>query len=239
MDFGPAEMMVVALAREIKPGDIVFHGLASPVPMVACNLAKALHAPDAVYINIAGGVDPQPVSLTVSTLDMNLAHRAVAAFGLDELFDLSGSGRLDIAFLSGVQISKKGEINMSYIGGSFHKPRVRLPGGAGSASLTPTARRVLLWKTRHDRGGLVEKVDFCTARGRVSKLVTPLCTFRMEEGEFRLESIHPYSSLEEVRANTGWSIEEEKVPFTLPPTEEELAVLRRIDPDGVRYAEFK
>ena len=42
MNYGPAEMMCVALAREIREGDMVFHGLASPVPMTAMKLAKAL-----------------------------------------------------------------------------------------------------------------------------------------------------------------------------------------------------
>ncbi|NPV91183.1 MAG: CoA-transferase [Firmicutes bacterium] len=238
MNYGPAEMMVIALAREIKPGNTMFHGLASPVPMVACNLAKALHAPDSVYINIAGAVDPQPKELTKSTLDMNLALGSVAVFGLDELFDLSGAGRLDVVFLSGVQISQNGEINMSYIGGTFEQPKVRLPGGAGSASLTPTAKRALLWKTKHDKSGLVEKVAFCTARGNVDKVFTPLCTFKMVDGKLQVESVHPYSSLEEVKANTGWVIDQDEVPFTPPPTEEELEVLNRVDPKGIRYAEF-
>ena len=238
MDYGPAEMMAVALAREIRPGNTVFHGLASPLPMVACNLARVLHAPDFVYINIAGAVDPSPRELTRSTIDMSLARRAIAHFGLDELFDLSGTGRLDLAFLSGVQISRDGAINMSYIGGSFDQPRVRLPGGAGSASIAPTARRVLLWKARHDKGGLVERASFCTARGNVDKLVTPFCTFKMEGGRFQVESVHPYSSLEEVRENTGWEIEEREVRFTPPPTGEELAALAEVDPAGVRYTEF-
>lgn len=238
MDYGPAEMMVVALAREIKPGSTVFHGLASPVPMVACNLAKMLHAPDSVYINIAGAVDPQPQELTKSTLDMQLAQGSVASFGLDELFDLSGAGGLDIAFLSGVQISRDGAINMSYIGGTFDQPRVRLPGGAGSATLTRTAKRVLLWKTKHDKGGLVDKVAFCTARGNLDKVVTPLCTFKYTDGRLRVESVHPYSSLEEVKANTGWEIDQDEVPFTPAPTEEEMETLKQVDPKGIRYAEF-
>ena len=49
--------MCVALAREIRDGDIVFHGLASPVPMTAMKLAKAL-GKDFTYLNITGGVDP-------------------------------------------------------------------------------------------------------------------------------------------------------------------------------------
>lgn len=57
MNYGPAELMVVALAREIKDGDIVFHGLASPLPMTAMKLAKALGR-DYTYVCLADGVDP-------------------------------------------------------------------------------------------------------------------------------------------------------------------------------------
>ncbi|MDP9357083.1 MAG: hypothetical protein M3R02_17705, partial [Chloroflexota bacterium] len=66
--FGPAEMMAVALARLIRDGETVFHGIASPLPMVAILLAQRLHAPNCVYLGIAGGVDPRPDTLPVSTV---------------------------------------------------------------------------------------------------------------------------------------------------------------------------
>ena len=55
-----------------------------------------------------------------------------------EVFDLSMRGGLDVAFLSGVQFDALGHVNASVIG-DYHKPKVRLPGGAGSAVLIPTA----------------------------------------------------------------------------------------------------
>ena len=49
IDPGPAsrrwDMMAVAMARLAAPGETVFHGVASPLPMVATLLAKQLHAP--------------------------------------------------------------------------------------------------------------------------------------------------------------------------------------------------
>ena len=95
---------------------------------------------------------------------------------LADLFDLSARGRLDVAFLSGVQIDAEGRINMSAIG-SYEQPKVRLPGGAGSAMLMPTARRVILWRTKHDPRTFVERLDFVTAAGNVDRVVTPLGIF--------------------------------------------------------------
>lgn len=242
MKYGPAEMICVALAREIKDGDTVFHGLASPVPMTAMKLAKAL-GKDFTYINISGGVDPRwenPACIG-STLSSNLYRESVATFGLDELFDLACSGRVDIAFLSFVQLSKEGEINMSYVGGSYDKPKVRLPGGAGSATLTPVTKRATLWKTKHDAKSLVEKVQFATTKADPDKeftVVTNLCIFRLRDGLLVLDSIFPYTTMDEVKENTGWEITQTNVPVYPAPTPEELAALEKVDPNHIRYKEF-
>ena len=242
MQYGPAEMMAVALAREIKDRDIVFHGLASPLPMTAMKLAKALGR-DYTYVCLADGVDPdwQNPAISGSTLSMNQYEGAVATFGLDEIFDLACAGRVDSAFLSAVQMQQNGAINMSHIGGTYDHPKVRLPGGAGSATLIPVTSKILIWKTKHDRNTFVEKVDYTTAKPKPNqnfKVVTTLCTMTLADGLLRLESIHPYASLEEVRANTGWNIEQQEVPVTPVPTAEELAALERVDPRRIRDVEF-
>lgn len=242
MNYGPPEMMVVALAREIKEGDIAFHGLASPVPMTAMKLSKALGT-NYTIVNITGGVDPdwlQP-AVSGSTLSPNLYEGGVAHFGLDEIFDLACSNRVDIAFLSLVQISPKGEINMSFVGGDYDHPKVRLPGGAGSATLTPVVKKTCIWKTKHDARSFIEKVDFVTTVANPKnefKVVTNLCTFILKNGLLEIESIHPYSSLEEVKANTGWPITQTDLPITPAPTEEELALIEKIDPNRIRNVEF-
>ena len=233
----PDTMMVVAMARLLRNRERVFHGVASPLPMVAILLAQHLQAPDLVYINITGGVNPSPESLPRTTVDPRLTHGSHVILRLADIFDMSARGDLDTAFLGGVQIDGQGRINMSVIG-PHASPKVRLPGGAGSAAILPTARRTLLWRTKHDPRTFVEKLAFVTAAGNVDRVVTPLCIFIKRDGRLQLESIHPYSSAEEVAQQTEFAIETEGVPFTPAPTAAELAALSRVDPEKVRLVEF-
>jgi glutaconate CoA-transferase subunit B len=157
---------------------------------------------------------------------------------LADLFDLSARGRLDVAFLSGVQIDAEGRINLSAIG-SYDKPVVRLPGGAGSAMLMPTARRVILWRTRHDQRTFVERLDFVTAAGNVDRVVTPLGVFVRRDGRLEVESLHPGVTPEAFREATGFAVDAGSwTATTAPPSAEELAALRAIDPEGVGRSEF-
>ena len=235
----PCDMMTVCLARLIRDGETVFHGVSSHIPMIAVLLAKKLHAPNAVHLNIPGGVDPaEPELQSWTSAGGELWETACAALPLQEVFDLSMRGGLDVAFLSGVQFDQYGRVNASVIG-DYHKPKVRLPGGAGSAVLIPTAKRAILWRTKHDKRTFTEKLDFVTAQGHVSDIVTPLCCFTMHGGELILKSIHPYSSLDEVAANTGFPIRYFQADFTLEPTAEEMRVLKEIDPRDLRNLEFR
>ena len=241
-DASPSEtaaQMVVALARLLRDGETVFFGVASPIPMVAALLAKRLHAPRLVILTIAGGVTPEPEHLPSSTVDPALLHGARAQVTLTDIFDLSARGRLDTAFLGGVQIDARGRINMSAIG-DVRRPTVRLPGGAGSAAIMPTAGRTILWRTRHDPRTFVAELPFVTAAGNVDRVVTPLCVFRRVDGLLTVESIHPTSSADEVHARTGFSVDVgSESPLTPPPTAAERAALREIDPAGSATIELR
>lgn len=233
------DIMTVCMSRLLRNGETVFHGVSSHMPMIAVLLAKAMHAPDAVHLNIPGGVDPQsPRILSFTSAGDDLWQSAQAAFPLQEVFDLSMRGGLDVAFLSGVQFDSQGGVNASVIG-PYAKPKVRLPGGAGSAVLIPTAKRAILWRTKHDRRTFTERLDFVTARGNVSEIVTPLCVFCMHGGELMLKSVHPTSSVDEVAASTAFPIRYLTLDTTPPPTSEELRLLERIDPRDLRNMEFR
>ncbi|MCW5881893.1 MAG: CoA-transferase [Anaerolineae bacterium] len=233
-----ANMMAVALARLLRDGERVFHGVASPLPMVACLLAQRLHAPRLVYLNITGSANPTPAELPASTVDARLLAGTHSLVTLADLFDMSARGAIDTVFLSGVQIDVEGRINMSAIG-PYAQPKVRLPGGAGSAALMPTARRVILWRTKHDPRTLVERVGFVTAAGNVDRVVTPLCVFRRVEGRLQVEQLFPYTAADAVRAATGFPLDaDDTTPVAPPPSEAELAALAAIDPDQIRLIEF-
>lgn len=235
----PCDMMTVAMARLILDGDTVFHGVSSHMPMIATLLAKRLHAPNAVHLNIPGGVDPvKPALREFTSAGGELWETACAGFPLMEVFDLSMRGGLDVAFLSGVQFDDRGNVNASVIG-PYEKPKVRLPGGAGSAVLIPTAKRAIIWRTKHDRRTFTPRVDFITAQGNVSEIVTPLCVFTMYQGQLILKSVHPYTTIDEVAENTAFPIRYFSIETTPPPTAEELRALEEIDPLDLRNIEFR
>jgi len=233
-----SDIMICAMSRLIQNKDKVFHGVSSHMPMIAVMLAKSLHAPDAVHLNIPGGVDPKLKALQKYTsAGAELFDNCVSVFPLAEIFDLSMRGELDVAFLSGIQFDIHGNVNASVIG-DYHKPKVRMPGGAGSAVLIPTAKRAIIWRTKHDKRTFVEKVDFVTTRGNIDRIITPLCVFKFKNGELILDTIHSTSSLEEVIANTSFEVKYEELVMTPSPTSEEMMMLKRIDPKNYRNIEF-
>lgn len=230
--------MACAIARLLSDGETVFHGVASNLPLVAILLARATHAPGLVYLNIAGAVDPRPEYPTKSTVDPALLKDAVCRLTLTDIFDLSARGRLDTVFLSAAQIDLHGNFNLSVIG-PFDRPKVRLPGGAGSALLAATARRTILWRVRHDRRTFVDRLDFITACGNVERVVTPKAVLKRSDGLLRVESLHPGVTFEELQDSTGFDLDGvEGLPTTEPPSAEELRALEEVDPAGVRFLEF-
>ncbi len=234
----PCDMMAVLMARLLKDGETVFHGVSSHLPLVSILLAKRLHGPGIVHLNIPGGVDPRVTRLSsVTSAGGELWEGAGAVLTLAQVFDLSMRGGLDVAFLSGVQFDNRGGVNASVIG-HWQQPKVRLPGGAGSAVLVPTAKRAILWRTKHDRRTFVERMDFLTARGNVSDVVTPLCHFTMHRGELLLQSVHPYASIEEVAQHTAFPIRYTVLRKTEPPSELEMSALSEVDPQDLRAIEF-
>ncbi len=233
-----ANRMAVILARQIRDGETVFHGVASALPMAAILLARELHAPGLVYLNIPGGVNPHPSTLPGATTGVQLMERAKSMFSLTEIFDLSARGGLGLAFLGGAQIDARGDINLSFIGDPA-RPRVRLPGGAGSAAILPTAKRTVIWRVVHEPRGFPERCDFVTASGRVDRVVTPLCVFRKEDDRLQIETRHAGVSPGAIRAATGFDPGPcEDVPETPEPSEAELSALEAVDPEGVRFREF-
>jgi glutaconate CoA-transferase subunit B len=96
-----------------------------------------------------------------------------------------------------------------------------------------------LWRTKHDPRTFVERLDFVTAAGNVDRVVTPLGVFIRNQGRLEVENIHPGVTPEAFRAETGFDIDVGPwTPVTPPPSVEEIAALRAVDPDGVAASEF-
>lgn len=227
--WSPFSYIATNLARFIRPNEITFSGVNSTLPMLGCLMAKRAYDWDFIYINVAGGVDPEVDALPLSSSDPVLAKGSPAIFANEDFYDLCTRGRMDLTFLGAAQIDAAGCVNNSCIG-DWHHPKVRLPGGGGGAVMLPTARRACTWRTEHSRRTLVSKLDFVTSAGGMYGVVTPIAVFVLREGRLALQSWHPESSLDEVRDRTGFSFDATGAAPTPLPTERERAALAALDP---------
>lgn len=219
-DVKPEEVLIDVVRHLIAGAKHVAVGANSPIPAAAAFLAQQL--------------DPAAPSVS---LQQSPEHNLWTDGGR-ELFDSAGQGRIDVFFFSGAQIDGSGNINLNVIGDYAH-PKARFPGAYGSAYLYFMVPRIILFRLEHSRRTLVDKVDFISApgtspphvfrRGGPIALVTPLCHFSFDKAKarFRLESVHPGHSVEEVLDHTGFAFDRpERVPVTPTPSADVLALLR-------------
>lgn len=223
--------IVTNLARFIRPGEVTFSGVNSTPAMLACLLAKRAYDFDFVYINVAGGVQPLPSKIPISSSDPILAEGSTSIFANEDFYDLCTRGGMDLCFLGAAQIDGQGRTNVSAIG-DWHNPKVRLPGGGGGAVMLPTARRAVTWRTEHSRRTLVEDLDFVTAAGGMHGVVTPIAVFVKREGRLALQTWHPEVTFAEVHQRTGFAFDAEGAQPTSLPTTAEVEALRSLDPSG-------
>lgn len=233
MNWTPFSFIVVNLARQIRAGEITFSGVNSTLPMLACLLAKRAYDFDFTWINVAGGVEPQPVTVPLSSSDPAIVAGSPAIFANQDFYDLCARGGLDLVFLGCAQIDAEGRTNVSVIG-SWENPTVRLPGGGGAAVMLPTAKRVATWRADHTARALVDKLDFVTAAGNMTALITPLAVFAREPvpgARFRLESYHPATTIAHITAHTGFQFDAGHAQPVAPITPAEQHALSELDAD--------
>ena len=235
---GAPERLVVAMARALRDGEVVFQGVNSVLPMLAIALARRLHAPHLVYLSVGGGIDPSPRYMPDSSTDPELAHGSAALFSNEDFYDLCARGGMDTAFLGFAQMDATGRTNTSVIG-PHDRPRVRLPGAGGAATIMPTAGRVLLWRTQHSPRVFVEQLDFVSAVGNVDRVYTPLCVFQRRGGRLEVAGRFAGVAETEIMAATGFTLAPPPWPELPEPTAEELAALASLDPAHLRQREFE
>lgn len=239
MTAGPAELMAVTLARLLRDGEVAAHGVNSILASLAILLARRLQAPGLRHVAIGGGLDATPATVPRSSSGPGwLAGSPIVLSNVD-VYQLALKGLIDVMLLGAVQVDGQGRVNSTVVG-PFERPTVRLPGGGGAAVLFQVVRRIIVYRTRHDRRSLAPAVDFVTATGNLERVVTPLAVFRATATGLRLEGLQPGVTLGAVRRQTGFPV----VPAgdcgpLAPPTATELRALDDLDPDRLRDLDFQ
>jgi glutaconate CoA-transferase subunit B len=223
------DMMTVAAARELHDAEVCFVGIG--LPSTAANLARRTHAPGLVLVYESGTIGAKPDALPLSIGDGVLAETADAVVSVPEIFNYwLQAGRIDVGFLGAAEIDRRGDINTTVIG-PYAAPQVRLPGAGGAPEIAASCRRVVV-VVRHSPRTFVERIGFRTSSGaRVSTVITDIGVLSPDpgRGELALTGLHPGVTVDDVRAATGWDVAVAgDLSTTVPPSAEELAVLRQL-----------
>jgi len=247
MDISAGELMVAQAAREIRDGENVFVGMR--LPLIAFVVAKRTHAPNAIGLFELGLIRDRPATELLYTMgDTPNVRGSIWCGPMIELMGMLQRGEVQAGFIGGAEIDVHGNLNTTAIGVDRAHPTVQLPGSGGGADIASLAHRLIVIMA-HDKRRLRERVDFITSpgygdggdwrtrvglpRGGPSVLITTLGVFRFVDGRAVLASYHPTTSVDEVRANTGWDLETAaSVRPTAMPSAEVLAIIRGYDPQG-------
>jgi len=255
-EYTARELMVVCAARQIRDGERVFVGMR--LPIIAFALAKRTHAPNSIGLFETGIMRDAPSKELLYTMgDAPNITGALWTTRTANLMGLMAAGEVQLGFIGGAEIDRYGNLNTSLIG-DWRRPKVRLPGSGGGADIASLSQRLAIIMP-HEKHRLRERVDYVTSpgygypdehgpagvawrrrvglpRGGPAALITTLAvfTFEPETGEALLQSYHPGSSIAEVQEQTGWPLRlAPGCAETVPPSAEELRLIRECDPDGV------
>jgi glutaconate CoA-transferase subunit B len=246
LDYTPSELMATAGARELQDGEVVAVGLGLPV--VASFLAKQTHAPNMTILFELGVIDPEPVDTGVGLADPRVWYRAkVLSSFVDILGAILHKGRVDVGFLGGLETDPYGNLNTTLVGDPRGKYR-HMVGSGGANDIASCAQRTIII-IRHEARKLRQAISFVTSpgyltgdnsraeaglRGGPSRVITDkaIFTFHPQTKQMMLRSIHPGNTLEDVLGGMGFNpLVPQQVPFTEPPTPEQLRLIRTaIDP---------
>ena len=250
----PSERMAIRASQELQNQEVVFVGIG--LPNLACNLARATHAPELFMIYESGTIGTLPARLPVSIGDPTLVTDSLAIVSQADIFQnyLQG-GLIEVGFLGGAQLDRYGNINTTVIG-DYDNPKIRLPGSGGACEIATHSHRVLIMM-RMSPKSFVEKCDFVTSPGSQmasskaskylgktreemkmpgggpTKVITDLGVLEMLDGEFQLTEIYEGITVEQVKQNCGWNLKiAANVKTISQPSQSVLEILRnKIDPD--------
>lgn len=220
-----------------------------PMARAAAVMANMTSHPDARILiglgvqSLGGGGEAPPVHPFLFD-PRTLAAEALMFQG--RVFD--DMSRPDVFFVGGLQVDRRGNLNLFGIPDGEGGWKVRGPGSIALATMSTHCEGYYIVMPSHDRRTFVDRVALISALGDVHErmrfrfpgggprlVLSPLGVFDFDEdGELRVRSLHAGVTPEQVREATGFDLHvPDDAPQTEPPSEDELSLLReRVDVHG-------
>jgi acyl CoA:acetate/3-ketoacid CoA transferase beta subunit len=219
------DVCVVACAELFRGDGEILASPMGPVPSLGARLARRTFEPDLVLS------DGEATLLTADGKPEGwLPYRAV--------FDVVAHGRRHVV-MGANQLDRYGNQNISCIG-PHQAPKRQLLGVRGAPGNTVN-HRTSYWVPKHSPRVFVPAVDVVSGVGYdrdggpfhdVYRVVTNLCVldFGGPNHAMRVVSVHPGVTVDEVVEQTGFPLVVDDPPVTREPTDEELAIIRELNP---------
>jgi glutaconate CoA-transferase subunit B len=251
-EFSLAELLVIATSEAWRGnGEVLASGI-GPIPRLGASLAKLTHTPELLMTDSEAFLVEDPIPLGPRG---DYKPKFSGSMTFARVFDCVWSGKRHV-MIGPVQIDRWGQTNLSCIG-DFHKPKVQqlgvrgLPGNSinhlNSMFIVNHSARVFVPGEVDMVGGVGYNPDRWPAGVKrdfvdLRLIVTNLCVmdFGGPEHAIQVASLHPGVTFEEVQAATGFPLlKSPSMKTTEGPTDEQLAIIRRLDPHNIRASVIK
>ncbi|SDU57511.1 CoA-transferase subunit beta [Desulfobacula phenolica] len=248
MEYTLKEMMTIIAAREIRNDDIVFCG--TGISMLAAMAAKNINAPKSVIFFETGAIDSKLEDLPLAVADPRIMYQSSCNAGLLEAFATMQNkitGKHVVGILGAAQIDIYGNLNSTVIG-EYEGPDVRFSGSGGACDVGSFVPRSIIFMTQEKRKFKI-KIDYLTTPGYLDgpdgrkkaglpeggpdKVITDMGVMGFDDQtkKMYLKGYYPGITPEKILENMEFEIDTSRAEEVLPPTPEELKLLReKCDP---------
>jgi glutaconate CoA-transferase subunit B len=242
------DTLICAAARAWQvDGEVLATGIGI-VPRLAASLCKLSLNPDLMMTDSEAWLVQEPVPIGSRG---GYQMRRESHMGFARIFDNVWGGRRH-AMVGPTQIDRFGQANISMIGADYARPKSMMLGVRGFPGNSINHANSFFVPNHSPKVFTAGEVDMVASAGynpaRLARgwsldeidirlIVTNLAVldFGGPQHQMRLVSLHPGVTAEQVQAATGFALHiPAEVSQTAAPSSEELALIARLDPHGLR-----
>jgi len=248
-----AELMICAASEAWRnDGEVLATGIGT-LPRLAASLSMLSTNPDLMMTDSEAFLLSAPNPIGARAADFKPAYETW--MGFSRIFDNVWGGKRH-AMVGPTQIDRFGQANISCIG-DYAKPKAMMLGVRGYPGNSISHANSFFVPSHNTRVFKDGECDVVCSIGynpaRLAKgysldevdirlVITDLCVmdFGGPGHQIRLRSLHPGITVDQVQQNTGFPVFVPGDEITTPaPTEEQLEIIRRMDPHNLRARELK
>lgn len=197
------EVIAKRVAQEFHDGYVVNLGIG--LPTLVANYVGDM---DVIFQSENGciGVGPAPEKgkedpyLTNAGGGFITAAKGAMFFDSAYSFGIIRGGHVDATVLGALEVDEKGNL------ANWMIPGKKVPGMGGAMDLVVGAKKVIV-AMEHTSNGQIKILEKCTlpltAAKEVDLIITEKCVIKVTPEGLVLTEVSPYSSIEDVKANTG------------------------------------